>query len=212
MTDSPRFGVTYVEQNTANGYVRFNEFVQRMNIVCQLAPESIGDSSPPGSPTNGDVYILGSSPTGDWSGFAEHDVVGYFDGWVGFTPDEGMRAYVRDVDDDYRFDGSAWVAEAGAMTGKLAITSITGTYPMVSTDRFIKITGASTFTLTLIAAASFTGRIVHIKQAGTGDVTIDGNGAETIDGAADLHLDAQWESVTLFSDGTQWLVLSFEGA
>lgn len=65
-------------------------------------------------------------------------------------------------------------------------------------------TGAGAVTINLPAAASNLGRVVKIKRVGANDVTIDGNGAETIDGAATLTLDADYESVTLFCDGSGW--------
>ena len=38
-------------------------------------------------------------------------------------------------------------------------------------------------------------------------VTIDGNGAETIDGAATQTLGAQYDSMTVFCDGTGWHII-----
>lgn len=71
-------------------------------------------SSPPGSPDQGDLYILTATPSGAWSSFAEHDVAQYTGaGWVRLTPiaDCGWHAVVADEDKVYRFLGSAWVAE-----------------------------------------------------------------------------------------------------
>jgi len=45
-----------------------------------------------------------------------------------------------------------------------------------------------------------------IKNKGAAAVTLDGDGAETIDGAANVVLN-QYESVTVINDTTQWLII-----
>lgn len=73
-----------------------------------------------------------------------------------------------------------------------------GAYTVVADDHMRTIECTGTFTLTLGAASSLgTGFIVTVKNAGAGTITIDGNASETIDGAATLALNAQYESVTL---------------
>lgn len=68
-------------------------------------------SSPPGSPADGAIYLLTSSPSGAWSSFSEHDLVQYTGtAWVKFTPpsDSGWIAYVEDEDINYQRRGSSW--------------------------------------------------------------------------------------------------------
>lgn len=69
-------------------------------------------STPPGSPEAGARYIVGSSPTGAWSGFAEYDIAEAdgFGNWFNYTPatDAGWIAYVQDEDTHYAFRGTAW--------------------------------------------------------------------------------------------------------
>lgn len=64
-------------------------------------------------------------------------------------------------------------------------------------------------TLTLPTAASADRRVYHVKKTDSSlnAVTIDGSGAETIDGAATQTLIAQYESIQIVSDGTSWYVL-----
>lgn len=68
---------------------------------------------------------------------------------------------------------------------------------------------SASYTITLPAAASHAGRIYTVKKidASVNTVTLDGNASETIDGAATYVLGSQWESVTIVSDGTNWLVV-----
>lgn len=74
----------------------------------------------PGSPADGDAYILPASPTGtQWGTFAQHDVVIFrsIDGsgtWYRFAPVNGL---VLNVDGAlWRYTGSTWVLLAGTAT------------------------------------------------------------------------------------------------
>ncbi len=69
-------------------------------------------------------------------------------------------------------------------------------------------TGAA-FNFTLLTAAARKGRHLVVKRinAGANAVTIVPAGAETIDGAANLALGAQWAIARLESDGANWLTV-----
>jgi hypothetical protein len=76
-------------------------------------------------------------------------------------------------------------------------------YNLISVD-----TSDRRVTITLPLAANNTGRMIYIKQSvGKGGVIIDGNGAETIDGAASIYLFSLYNFVQLFCDGTAWLII-----
>lgn len=64
-------------------------------------------------------------------------------------------------------------------------------------------------TLTLPTAESALGRIYHVKKidASANAVTLDGNGSETIDGAANKSTTTQYAGFTVQSDGTEWWLL-----
>ena len=75
-------------------------------------------SSPPVSPTPGQTYIIGSTPSGGWSARLEHDVARWSGGeWLYWTPatDAGWTAYNRATKSSYQFQDSAWVERAGTV-------------------------------------------------------------------------------------------------
>jgi hypothetical protein len=90
-------------------------------------------TAPPGGESDGDVYIVGGSATGDW---ATHDakIARYYDtasgsGWQFFTPKEGWLCYLQDENLHYRHDGSAWAAfsvPASAITSGTVATARLG--------------------------------------------------------------------------------------
>jgi len=73
----------------------------------------------PGSPSDGDVYILPASPTGtNWASFSQNDVVVYRETeWVQLSPFEGFGPFwVNDENILVVYDGSAWVDALSSMS------------------------------------------------------------------------------------------------
>jgi hypothetical protein len=102
--------------------------------------------------------------------------------------------------------GPAWTEGTGAASTTLPFTNQTANYTIDNTDCVINCT-ANTFTVTLPTAVGVEGQYYIIKNSGTGVITIDGDGSETIDGAANKNLAVQYESLTVISNGVNWLVI-----
>jgi hypothetical protein len=63
-------------------------------------------------------------------------------------------------------------------------------------------------TLTLPPAATVVGYRVDVKKiTAANTLTLDGDGSETIDGAATLAWTVQYQSYTVVSDGTAWSIV-----
>lgn len=91
-----------------------------------------------------------------------------------------------------------------------SIQTKTGAYTALVTDGYINGSGAA-FTVTLFAASGNAGKTLVIKKTDsslTNIITIDGNASETIDGATTTTLNTQYESVTLYCDGSNWHILN----
>lgn len=71
-------------------------------------------TTPPGSPANGDTYIVPSGATGVWSGHTNKIAHYYGGAWTFWTPIEGIRLWLNDEDTEYVFDGSAWIILSGS--------------------------------------------------------------------------------------------------
>lgn len=69
---------------------------------------------------------------------------------------------------------------------------------------------AAAFTVTLYTAVGNTGRKVKIVKidSSVNAVTSDPNGSQTINGVTTVELHDQWESISLVSDGSNWVSLS----
>jgi hypothetical protein len=95
-----------------------------------------------------------------------------------------------------------------------AITTQTGDYDLDSGTNgdvytILHNNTAADQTITLPAVATYTGRQYHIKKISgpTYKTTVATTGAENIDGAASYDLEAQYESVTVVSDGSNWHIV-----
>jgi hypothetical protein len=86
----------------------------------------------------------------------------------------------------------------------------TADYTMAATDYTCLVTAsAANITITLPATASNIGRVYNIKKmdATAYTVIIDGNAAETIDGDATQIISNPYDSLTIQSTGTAWVII-----
>jgi hypothetical protein len=109
----------------------------------------------------------------------------------------------------WQYTGAAWVQvplSAGGTTvttaNKTTTATLTASDQMVTADA-----SGGAFSITLPASASNDGQVYYIQKTDSTDnvVTIDGNASETIDGTTTIDLDRQYQSVTIISDGTNWI-------
>ena len=98
----------------------------------------------------------------------------------------------------------------------LRVRSITTTATLSVNDDAVLLCDATggAFTVTLPAAADAErlnfGMLYCVKKTdvSANAVTLDGAGAETIDGAANVSLAAQFDTALLISDGTEWHLMA----
>ncbi len=67
-------------------------------------------STPPGSPGTGDTYIVGSAPSGAWSGKTNQVAVWSGSAWVFGVPRTGWVAYIEDEEVLSAFKTAGWSA------------------------------------------------------------------------------------------------------
>lgn len=91
----------------------------------------------------------------------------------------------------------------GVPTG---VTTKSADYTLLETDSMVLVTAACTIKLPV--ATGLQGKIYYIKDMATTGVvvTVDGNGA-TIDGQTTQLISAQYTTLTVFTDGTNWYII-----
>lgn len=67
MTDTVNNAIPFVPENTIDPAAGLNEALKLVDMLLQLSVLTVGDTVPPGSPAEGDRYIVGTSATGAWT-------------------------------------------------------------------------------------------------------------------------------------------------
>lgn len=86
-----------------------------------------------------------------------------------------------------------------------ALTSISGIYTITINDVVIECT-SGTFTVTLPPAATVIGRFYFIHNSGTGVITLEGDGSETINKTLNKTI-AENDAAQVYSNGSNWIIL-----
>lgn len=107
-------------------------------------------------------------------------------------------------------DGTNWSAQPSKLLAAAAAKTTTYTVTPADDGRLIKCDATSagfTVTLPTVALAGDGFRVGVIKtDASANVVTVDGDGAETLDGAANYALNSRYDSVWLRCDGSAWWI------
>lgn len=109
-------GLPTLTDQQASAETTHNEALYRLSV---LAAGKIIDrdlTSPPGSPSASDAYIVGSSATGAWSTHDNKIAYYYAGAWEFITPVEGLAMWVADEDVRVVWNSSAWCALGGKQT------------------------------------------------------------------------------------------------
>ena len=107
---TPNLGLVELT-NSQGQYLNANETFAILDALVGKVVIDKDLNTPPGSPSDGHVYIVGPSPTGLWAGQANKITFWSADAseWVFVTPREGWKFEPVDEDITYRYNGSAWL-------------------------------------------------------------------------------------------------------
>ena len=132
---SARLAMPLLVAGQAQKEVYHNEALTIVDIVLGGAVEDHLVADPPGSPLEGQCWIVAAAPTGDWAGRAGQ-VAGWTAGsWRFVLPRTGMAFWHIPEGCLVRYDGTAW--QVGRVTGaRLLIdgTQVIGTQQAAITD------------------------------------------------------------------------------
>lgn len=128
---------------------------------------------------------------------------------------QGHRWYINTNADDGVSDYMELTNAGLTVNGGLAlpVDSYSASPVNVQTNQYAIVcdctSEAITVNLPAAADADATRKVFVIKKvdSSANAVTIDANGTETIDGSETYTLSNQWDTVTVLSDGTQWLIV-----
>jgi hypothetical protein len=124
MPTSTNLALPYIEAAQAQKHVTHNDALSLLDALVQLAVIDRDLATPPGSPSNGQRYIVAATPTGAWVGHVGH-VAAWQDGaWLFTTPLAGFLAYVVDEAAFLMWNGSAWTDFGATITALQNLTRL----------------------------------------------------------------------------------------
>ena len=127
---SARLGLPYVRAGQLQKHVTVNEALTRLDALVQTAIQSRSLSTPPPMAEEGQLFVIGGTPAGGWSGFAAGQlVIADIGGWRAVVPVVGQMAVIVDEQTSVVWSGSAWTP-LGDWLGALSISGLgIGTSP-----------------------------------------------------------------------------------
>lgn len=143
-------------------YAALTKFLRGVDGLVQPRVLDKDLAAPPGSPVDGDMYIVAAGATGLWSThsgkLARWSTVQA--AWEFFVPKAGWRAYVNDEAKNYQYSGSVWAEVTSSSSGDVvgpasAVADRFATFNG-TTGKIIKDSGLSLTTSTTLAGNSNT--------------------------------------------------------
>src|ERR1044071_8961021 len=127
MSASANLALPFIEGGELLPDVTLNETLRLIDTLVQLAIVDRDLNAPPGSPAEGQRWIVKASPspTGAWTAHGNHVAARQDGGWVFCVPQVGWFAYVIDEGALVAWNGTAWVS-ALAMLSVLQNLSLLG--------------------------------------------------------------------------------------
>jgi len=175
-------------------------------------------NTPPGSPSNGDRYIVGSSPTGVWVGHANQIVTYDNNVWTYLIPWNGLMVYVQNMNRLIQFT-TVW--EGLVASGKDPVTAVSVGLTLTKFQFGETVTcdaaTAQTFFLPSVDASDV-GAWYRFVKLGAGDMTIEAADSDKIadSGAGDTIYNDEpiqtYATLTLLLvSATQWTITEGHG-
>lgn len=159
MTTSADLGLPYIASQQAQPEVTHNEAIALLQAALN-GVINMTTATPPGSPTDGDAYVIAASPTGAWAGRAGSIAVYVGNAWR-FIPGnnsagtaitigarhEGLRIYDRATDAWYIWTGSLWATPYRVWHSAVAVsnTGSTSAFDFATVTLPAKAMGANGF-------------------------------------------------------------------
>lgn len=169
MATTNHLGISLVEQSQSQKEVTVNAALIRIDAMLNSGAKSRNINTPPVSPASGDLYIVGSSPTGDWAG--QSGKITYFDQiWRFITPLQGATLWVNDEFIIVSYNSGSWNVVLSAYQTYNDISAATYTISSGDAAKVLRFTSASAVTVTLPNNLTV-GFNCIVQQAAAGQIT-----------------------------------------
>lgn len=107
--NTPHLNISLLSQAQSQKEVTINLALQILEMLLNTSVISMALSTPPGSPAEGDLYVIATSPTGAWSGQAGKFAYYINDSWLFIIPLSGIAIWCEASSTFLVYNGSNWV-------------------------------------------------------------------------------------------------------
>lgn len=113
---SVRLGLPLLQVGQAQKEVSHNEALALLDLAVQPVVEAVGVNAPPASPALGACWIVGTTPSGVWTGQGGAIAGWTRGGWRFVAPRIGMAVWSRADSAFARYETTGWII--GTLAGK----------------------------------------------------------------------------------------------
>lgn len=173
---TPILNLRELQQAQSQPHLIINEALRRLEAACNISLTSLGLNAPPASPPAGAVYVVGTTPTGAWTGHANELAFVVGGVWQFHTPQPGWIAYNRGESPAvfYYYDGVSWEVLAlggGAANLRVQLACSDLTTPIQAGTSVAYFRATEAFTITGVRAS-----LLVASSSGAVDVDVKKNG------------------------------------
>lgn len=168
---STHLNLPYIQPAQAQKHVTHNEAVELLDMIVQLTVQDFDATTPTTSPTEGETWALGATPTGAWAGQAGMLATWRGGGWLFVTPQTGWRAYGVTPAQMRVYDGSVWASTDQA----LVLENLTGVGINATSDATNKLAVSSDATLLSHAGSGHQLKLNKAATANTASLLFQSN-------------------------------------
>lgn len=116
MPNSTNLALPYIDANQNQKYVTHNTALRILDALVQIQVQSATLTAPPGSPSDGQVWIVASGATGAWLG-KDLQLAAWQDGaWAFYAPRAGYIAFNVATSTALVWTGSVWISILAALS------------------------------------------------------------------------------------------------
>lgn len=108
MSNTPNLQLPFLDANQNQKHVTHNAALTILDVLVNPKVESNALASPPGSPGDGQIWIVAAGAGGAWAG-KDGQLAAWQDGaWSFYPPRVGTIAFAANLGQSLQWTGSAW--------------------------------------------------------------------------------------------------------
>lgn len=123
MANSPNLALPFLESAQAQKHVTHNAALAMLDAVIMLSVLDRDLTAPPGSPAEGDRYLVASPASDGWVG-RDGTIAAWQDGaWAFYQARQGWHVWIADEGIALSFDGAGWIGIATQNAALLGVNT-----------------------------------------------------------------------------------------